>query len=192
MSNGILVVDDNPNIRHLLRAYVESNGFSVCGEAENGAEAIERAKELQPALILLDVTMPVMTGTEAAPILKQTIPDVKIIYSLVKNLGFMLVFNTETQPCMPPSKTLLQKFINVLCCHLRVSNLKIRFPLRHDHGMDIQLRRYAWFRLRGQMGARRIVASNEVLFSNASMSRRDGRRSMDGRGICWQAIEPTL
>jgi CheY-like chemotaxis protein len=79
MSNGILVVDDNPNIRHLLRAYVESNGFSVCGEAENGAEAIERAKELQPALILLDVTMPVMTGTEAAPILKQAIPDVKII-----------------------------------------------------------------------------------------------------------------
>jgi CheY-like chemotaxis protein len=79
MSNGILVVDDNPNIRHLLRAYVESNGFTVCGEAENGAEAIERAKELQPALILLDVTMPVMTGTQAAPILKQTIPSVKII-----------------------------------------------------------------------------------------------------------------
>jgi CheY-like chemotaxis protein len=79
MSNGILVVDDNPNIRHLLRAYVESNGFTVCGEAENGAEAIERAKELQPALILLDLTMPVMTGTQAAPILKQAIPDVKII-----------------------------------------------------------------------------------------------------------------
>jgi two-component system chemotaxis response regulator CheY len=79
MSEGILVVDDNPNIRHLLRAYVESNGFAVCGEAENGAEAIEKAKELQPALILLDVTMPVMTGTEAAPILKRAIPNVKII-----------------------------------------------------------------------------------------------------------------
>ena len=58
---------------------MESNGFTVCGEAENGAEAIEKAKELQPALILLDLTMPVMTGTEAAPILKRTIPDVKII-----------------------------------------------------------------------------------------------------------------
>jgi CheY-like chemotaxis protein len=79
MCNGILVVDDNPNIGHLLRAYVESNGFSVCGEAENGAEAIERAKELQPALILLDLTMPVMAGTQAAPLLKQAIPDVKII-----------------------------------------------------------------------------------------------------------------
>jgi CheY-like chemotaxis protein len=79
MSNGILVVDDNPNIRHLLRTYVESNGFTVCGEAENGAEAIEKAKELRPTLILLDLTMPVMTGTQAAPILKQTLPDVKII-----------------------------------------------------------------------------------------------------------------
>jgi CheY-like chemotaxis protein len=79
MSNGILVVDDNANIRHLLRVYVESNGFTVCGEAANGAEAIEKAKELQPALILLDLTMPVMTGTEAAPILKRTIPGVKII-----------------------------------------------------------------------------------------------------------------
>ncbi len=79
MSNGILVVDDNANIRHLLRTYVDSNGFTVCGEAENGAQAIEKAKELQPALILLDLTMPVMTGTEAAPILKRTIPNVKII-----------------------------------------------------------------------------------------------------------------
>jgi DNA-binding NarL/FixJ family response regulator len=79
MSNGILVVDDNASIRHLLRVYVESNGFSVCGEAENGAQAIEMAKELQPALILLDLSMPVMTGTEAAPILKRAIPDVKII-----------------------------------------------------------------------------------------------------------------
>jgi CheY-like chemotaxis protein len=79
MSKGILVVDDNANIRHLLRVFVESKGFQVCGEAENGAEAVEKARQLQPDLILLDLTMPVMTGTEAAPILKRTIPDVKII-----------------------------------------------------------------------------------------------------------------
>jgi CheY-like chemotaxis protein len=79
MSNGILVVDDNANIRHLLRVFVESNGFKVCGEAENGAEAIQQAKIFRPDLILLDLTMPVMTGSEAAPILKKTLPDVKII-----------------------------------------------------------------------------------------------------------------
>ena len=77
--NGILVVDDSANIRHLLRVFVESKGFKVCGEAENGAEAIEKAKELQPELILLDLSMPVMTGTDAAPLLKKTVPHVKII-----------------------------------------------------------------------------------------------------------------
>jgi CheY-like chemotaxis protein len=79
MSNGILVVDDNANIRHLLRVFVESNGFKVCGEAENGADAVEKAKQLQPDLVLLDLTMPIMTGTEAAPILKRMLPHVKII-----------------------------------------------------------------------------------------------------------------
>jgi CheY-like chemotaxis protein len=79
MSNGILVVDDNANIRHLLRVFVETNGFKVCGEAENGADAVEKAKQLQPDLVLLDLTMPIMTGTEAAPILKRLMPQVKII-----------------------------------------------------------------------------------------------------------------
>ena len=79
MSNGILVVDDNANIRHLLRVFVETNGFKVCGEAENGADAIEKAKQLRPDLVLLDLTMPIMTGTEAAPILKRLMPQVKII-----------------------------------------------------------------------------------------------------------------
>jgi two-component system chemotaxis response regulator CheY len=79
MSKGILVVDDNANIRHLLRVFVESNGFKVCGEAENGADAVEKAKQLQPDLVLLDLTMPIMTGTEAAPILKRILPHVKII-----------------------------------------------------------------------------------------------------------------
>ena len=79
MPNGILVVDDNTNIRHLLRVFVETNGFKVCGEAENGADAIEKAKQLRPDLVLLDLTMPVMTGTEAAPILKRLMPQVKII-----------------------------------------------------------------------------------------------------------------
>ncbi len=77
---GILIIDDNANIRRLLRSFIETNtGFEVCGEAENGPEGIEKAKELQPGLILLDMTMPGMNGTEAAPILKELLPQVKII-----------------------------------------------------------------------------------------------------------------
>jgi DNA-binding NarL/FixJ family response regulator len=76
----LLICDDNPNIRYLLRAYVESRTpFEVCGEAAHGIEAIEKAKELQPDLILLDLSMPIMTGAEAAVILKRAMPRMKII-----------------------------------------------------------------------------------------------------------------
>jgi CheY-like chemotaxis protein len=76
----LLICDDNPNIRYLLRTYVESRTpFEVCGEAEHGMDAIEKAKELQPDLILLDLSMPIMTGAEAAVILKRTVPQMKII-----------------------------------------------------------------------------------------------------------------
>jgi DNA-binding NarL/FixJ family response regulator len=76
----LLICDDNSNIRHLLRVYVESRTpFQVCGEAAHGREAIEKAKELKPDLILLDLSMPVMTGAEAAVILKAAVPRMKII-----------------------------------------------------------------------------------------------------------------
>jgi DNA-binding NarL/FixJ family response regulator len=78
--SGILICDDNPNIRYLLRVFVESQtGFKVCGEAGHGAEAIEKAKKLQPDLILLDLSMPVMNGAEAAGVLKAMLPRTKII-----------------------------------------------------------------------------------------------------------------
>ena len=77
---GILIVDDNPRMRSLLRMFVETQtSFTVCGEAENGAEAIQRAKELEPNLILLDLSMPVMGGAEAAPVIKRMMPGTKIV-----------------------------------------------------------------------------------------------------------------
>ena len=77
---GILIVDDNTSIRHLLHSFIESNtAFNVCGEAENGAEALERAKKLQPDLVLLDLTLPGLTGTQTATALKLELPHVKII-----------------------------------------------------------------------------------------------------------------
>ena len=80
MANGILIVDDNASIRQLLRLFIENNtGFKICGEAENGAEGIEIAKKLKPDLILLDLTLPGMSGTEAAKALKSAMPQVKII-----------------------------------------------------------------------------------------------------------------
>src|SRR5438270_7582192 len=77
---GILIVDDNPNIRHLLRVYVETQtSFKICGEAGHGVEAIEKARDLQPDLVLLDLSMPVLGGAEAASVLKAMLPRTKII-----------------------------------------------------------------------------------------------------------------
>lgn len=101
---GILIVDDNPGIRYLLRVFVETQTpYKVCGEAGHGSEAIEQAKRLKPDLILLDLSMPVLGGAEAASIIKRTIPDTKIILfsmhmdsvprSLAKAVGVDLAFS---------------------------------------------------------------------------------------------------
>lgn len=71
----ILIVDDHAALRMALRHVIDSVlEFEVCGEAENGREGIERAGELQPDLIILDLSMPVMNGFEAARELKALLP----------------------------------------------------------------------------------------------------------------------
>jgi DNA-binding NarL/FixJ family response regulator len=77
---GILIADDNRSIRLLLRSFVESKTkFAVCGEAENGTDAVEKAQQLQPDLVLLDLSMPLLNGAEAAVVLKRMMPQTKII-----------------------------------------------------------------------------------------------------------------
>jgi DNA-binding NarL/FixJ family response regulator len=56
-----------------------SEDFDVCGDAENGKEAVEKAQELYPDLILLDLSMPVMNGLDAARILKRIMPEVPVL-----------------------------------------------------------------------------------------------------------------
>ena len=63
-----MIADDNAQIRFLIRSLVESAEFTVVGQVENGKDAIEKAKQLYPDLILLDLAMPVVNGAEAAAI----------------------------------------------------------------------------------------------------------------------------
>jgi DNA-binding NarL/FixJ family response regulator len=80
MMNSVLIVDDNRFIRSQLRRVLEREpDFQVCGEAENGREAIEMAQRMHPDLIVLDLAMPVMNGFEAAQLLKRSMPDISII-----------------------------------------------------------------------------------------------------------------
>lgn len=76
---NVLIVDDHAMIRTALRIVLEISGeMQVCGEAADGVEAIEKAGELKPDLILLDIAMPRMTGIATASVLKQVLPDAKV------------------------------------------------------------------------------------------------------------------
>jgi DNA-binding NarL/FixJ family response regulator len=79
MSHTILIADDNLFIREALCTFFEQDDFNVCGEAENGKEAVDKAQELHPDLILLDLSMPVMNGLEATRVLKRMMPEVPVI-----------------------------------------------------------------------------------------------------------------
>ena len=77
MAKTILIVDDNAYIRmSLCEQFKREADFDFCGEAENGKEAIARALELHPDLIVLDLSMPVMNGLDAARELKRLMPTV--------------------------------------------------------------------------------------------------------------------
>ncbi|PID81908.1 two-component system response regulator [bacterium DOLJORAL78_65_58] len=65
MNHTVLIVDDADFMRMMLRDIVEEMGMKVIGEATNGAEAVEQFGALNPELVLLDITMPVMDGLEA-------------------------------------------------------------------------------------------------------------------------------
>ena len=76
----ILIVDDNERIRRGVLAILASKeNWNVCGEARGGMEAIRKARELLPDLILLDISMPGLNGLEAARLLRQEIANTKIL-----------------------------------------------------------------------------------------------------------------
>lgn len=89
----VLIVDDNFNIRAALRAFVERTlGIQVCDSAKDGVEALKKAEEQRPDLVLMDLSMPVMNGLEAASAIKKAVPEVRIlIFTLYSdNLGELL------------------------------------------------------------------------------------------------------
>jgi two-component system, NarL family, nitrate/nitrite response regulator NarL len=76
----VFLVDDSPAIRNSVRPLFDSHPrFEVVGEAKHGRDAVERAADLRPDLIILDLSMPVMNGLEAAPLLIKILPKVWLI-----------------------------------------------------------------------------------------------------------------
>ena len=80
LAKSVLIVDDSAVIRQgLCELFKRESDFVVCGEAENGKQAIEKAQKLRPDLIVLDLSMPVMNGFDAARALKRLMPTVPLI-----------------------------------------------------------------------------------------------------------------
>ena len=72
----IVIADDFEMLRRGLKSLL---GSAICGEAENGQQAVERVMELRPDIIILDWTMPVMGGLQAARMIRSLAPETKII-----------------------------------------------------------------------------------------------------------------
>jgi two-component system nitrate/nitrite response regulator NarL len=76
----VLLVDDNSIVRSSVRQLFELEpDFEISGEAENGREAVEKAENLKPDLIILDLSMPIMNGLDAAMLLRKRLPETRII-----------------------------------------------------------------------------------------------------------------
>jgi len=87
----ILVADDQECIRQGIRALIEASpGLEVCGEAVNGEEAVQKTIEMQPDLVVLDITMPVMNGLDAAKMIRSCSPDTPILIVSIHNIETMI------------------------------------------------------------------------------------------------------
>jgi|HubBroStandDraft_1064217.scaffolds.fasta_scaffold151990_1 CheY-like chemotaxis protein len=77
---NVLIADDSELVRTMIRQALERDtDFAVCGEAADGTDAVSKAKELSPDLIILDVRMPGLNGIEVAGILRYALPKIRIV-----------------------------------------------------------------------------------------------------------------
>jgi len=91
MAKQILIVDDSPMVRRMVRGSVESKtNWQICGEAENGQEAVRMVEELNPDLVVLDLSMPVMNGLEAARHIAVNAPNTALLMYTMQDSGQLL------------------------------------------------------------------------------------------------------
>ncbi len=75
----VLIADDHALFRDGLRSLLEARGIDIVAEARNGSEAVNLARQHSPEIVLMDLTMPEMTGLEATRLISADLPDVKVV-----------------------------------------------------------------------------------------------------------------
>ena len=96
MPTRILIADDDTTIRLLLRRLLERQpDWQVCGEASNGVEAIEKVEQLQPDVLVMDLSMPVMTGLQAAPKIVKAHPHLPMLLISVQEVSRQLAWEAR-------------------------------------------------------------------------------------------------
>jgi two-component system response regulator DegU len=83
----LLIVDDNPVFREFARRMLEAAGFRVIGTAADGASAIERARQLKPDVVLLDIVLPDSTGFEVCDALRQVAPAIAVVLTSSRDVA---------------------------------------------------------------------------------------------------------
>ena len=82
----VLIVDDHAFIRRGIQAILSSAPeWDLCGEAENGRQALEKVRDLDPDIVLLDIGMPVMDGVQAAYEIRRIDPSIKIVFFTIND-----------------------------------------------------------------------------------------------------------
>jgi len=103
----LLVVDDAPFIREIVRHVANANSIELVGEAADGVEAVEMTLKLRPNVILMDIIMPRKSGIEATKEIKALHPEIKII-----------AFSTADQ------ETMVMRALEAGCCNFLVKPFK--------------------------------------------------------------------
>jgi DNA-binding NarL/FixJ family response regulator len=83
----ILIADDSAAARRALRRLLEESGWEVCGEAENGLEAVDKTATLRPDLVILDLAMPKMNGMQAAHTIHTADPKIPMLLFTLMQLN---------------------------------------------------------------------------------------------------------
>lgn len=121
----ILLVDDHPAARRTARSVVDDIGDAVavvCGEAENGRQAIEKVRALEPDIVLLDIGMPEMDGVQTAYAIRRMAPYAKIVFFTINDspeafTAAKLLGVSALVPKSSPASVLVSTIQNLVITH---------------------------------------------------------------------------